>query len=148
MSALPDISVLVPTYCRTRLLQDALACFLQQSYPGDSELVILNDFDNQTLRFDNPRVRIVNETVRSPLGTKRNRLINLARYDVVTLWDDDDIYLSHRLLATAPLLGDRLAVHERMEWEEQADGTLAIRPASEHCAHAQRRPPRCRPLRP
>ena len=91
------ISVLMPTFCRTNLLNEALQCYLDQDFAGDSELIILNDDGAQTLVFDHPRVRIINETVRRPIGEKRNLLLSLAKYPWVTFWDDDDIFLKHRL---------------------------------------------------
>jgi glycosyltransferase involved in cell wall biosynthesis len=96
---LPSISCCMPTYGRSvELLNEAVQCFLDQDYKGDKELVIYNDYKNVQFAFDHPEVRIVNSSEREPtLGAKYNATVALARHDYICLWDDDDIYLPHRL---------------------------------------------------
>lgn len=100
MGALPGVSVLCPTYGRTRTLVELIASFYRQTYTGPVELVILNDLTQQKLALhptmvcnDRP-VDILTAAERFPtLGAKRNALLDLAQYPLVAFWDDDDIYL-------------------------------------------------------
>ncbi len=96
---LPTISCCMPTYGRSvETLNEAVQCFLEQDYLGTKELVIYNDYKNVQFAFDHPEVRIVNSSEREPtLGAKYNATVALARHDYICLWDDDDIYLPHRL---------------------------------------------------
>ncbi|MBI3957503.1 MAG: glycosyltransferase family 2 protein [Chloroflexi bacterium] len=94
----PPVSCICPTYARVDLLEEAIHSFLLQDYPGEKELLILNDYPEQTLEFDHPEVRIVN-LPRSfhSLGEKFKAAVGLASHDLLFVWSDDDIYLPHRL---------------------------------------------------
>jgi hypothetical protein len=97
--ALPGISCYCSTYGRpTRLLENSIASFLEQDYPGPKELVILNDFSEQELVFKHPQVRIINLKDRiKPLGKKFNINIDYCQYDLLATWEDDDVFLKNRL---------------------------------------------------
>ncbi|MCB0195868.1 MAG: glycosyltransferase [Anaerolineae bacterium] len=97
-TALPPVSCICLTYGRVALLEEAIYSFLQQDYPGPKELMVLNDYAEQTLTFDHPEVRVINLPQRlRTVGEKRNMAVALALYDLLFVWDDDDIYLPHRL---------------------------------------------------
>jgi len=86
------------TYGRPQLLEEAIYSFLQQDYGGQKELIVLNDYAGQTLHFEHPDVRIINLPVRMhTVGEKMNAAVALATHDLLFVWDDDDIYLPHRL---------------------------------------------------
>lgn len=121
------ISVLIPTFCRTNLLNEALQCYLDQDVACETELVIFNDFAGQTLVFDHPRVRIINEAVRRPIGVKRNYLLSLARYPWVNWWDDDDIFLKNRLSVCFNAITSKRCrlVREQRQWNLK-DGSLSL----------------------
>ncbi len=94
----PAVSCICPTYGRPELLEEALYSFLLQDYPGPKELIVLNDYAGQTLVFEHPEVRVINVPVRfRTVGEKRNAAIALASHDLLFVWDDDDIYLPHRI---------------------------------------------------
>jgi hypothetical protein len=94
----PAVSCICPTYARPELLEEAIQCFLMQDYPGPKELIVLNDFDRQLLVFDHPEVSVVNLPRRfRTLGEKMNAAVALTTHDLIFVWDDDDIYLPHRL---------------------------------------------------
>ncbi|HLK67476.1 MAG TPA: glycosyltransferase family A protein [Bryobacteraceae bacterium] len=95
----PPISCVCVTYGRPqRILEEAVYSFLQQDYGGSKELLILNDFSRQTIVFDHPEVTVINAPARfASLGEKRNAAAALCRYDFQAVWDDDDIFLPHRL---------------------------------------------------
>ncbi len=120
MNALRAVSVLVPTYGRTRVLGECVQSFLQQDYGGTSEMVILNDHPEQQLVLDptafNPErvVTIINVSTRFPdLGTKRNTLVDIAAHPLVSFWDDDDLYLKSALTTLVGLYDQRLAISRR-----------------------------------
>ncbi len=98
MDALPPVSCICLTYGRPHLLNEAIASFLQQDYAGEKELIVLNDYEPQTLSFAHPEVRVINlpKRVRT-VGEKMNMAVALAAHDLLFVWDDDDIYLPHRL---------------------------------------------------
>ncbi|HEY0737766.1 MAG TPA: glycosyltransferase family A protein [Herpetosiphonaceae bacterium] len=98
MERTPAVSCICPTYARPELLEEAICCFLLQDYPGPKELIVLNDYAEQTLVFDHPEVRVINLPRRfRTVGEKRNAGVALASHDLLFPWDDDDIYLPHRL---------------------------------------------------
>lgn len=103
---LPGISCLCMCYGRVYELEEAILSFLRQDYAGPKELVLLNDLDAQTLIFDHPEVKVINKAERyGTIGEKRQMICEYASYDLLCHWDDDDIYLSHRLDLSARLLG-------------------------------------------
>jgi len=94
----PAVSCICLTYGRPELLEEAVHSFLLQEYPGEKELIVLNDFDQQLLIFEHPDVHIVNVPRRfRTLGEKYNAAVALAAHDLLFVWEDDDIYLPHRL---------------------------------------------------
>ena len=93
------IDCLMGTHGRHTLACEALACFLQQSAISQATLLIYNQHP-VPLRFDHPRVRIVNEA--PPAGSLRHvrqRMHELAdpSAELIHWWDDDDLYLPWHL---------------------------------------------------
>ena len=87
------ISALCITYGRHLLLEEAIESFLKQDYPN-KEMIIINDLPEQTLIFEHPQIKIFNFKKRfSTIGEKRNKSVEMSKGDILTSWDDDDIYL-------------------------------------------------------
>lgn len=98
MESQPAVSCICLTYARPELLEEALYSFLEQEYSGPKELIVLNDYAEQSLIFDHPEVRIINLPRRfRTVGEKMNAAVALASHNLLFVWDDDDIYLPHRL---------------------------------------------------
>lgn len=98
MTGHPAVSCICLTYGRPELLEEAIYSFLQQDYPGTKELLVLNDYEDQFLTFDHPEVQAINIAKRfRTVGEKMNVAVALAAHDLLFVWDDDDIYLPHRL---------------------------------------------------
>lgn len=94
----PAVSCFCLTYGRPRLLEEAIHSFLQQDYAGPKELIVLNDYADQILELDHPEVQVINLPRRfRSLGEKLNAAVALASHDLLFVWDDDDVYLPHRL---------------------------------------------------
>ena len=92
------ISCICPTYARPHLLEESIESFLRQDYKGEKELIIYNDCKDQILSFCHPEVLIINSSERfNTLGEKYNAMFKFATGDYVTPWEDDDIFLPHRL---------------------------------------------------
>tara|TARA_Y100000310_G_scaffold345515_1_gene465851 strand:+ start:1622 stop:2407 length:786 start_codon:yes stop_codon:yes gene_type:complete len=110
MNNLPPVSCMCLTYARPHVLEETLECFLKQDYKGEKELIILNDFDQQRLTFSHSQVKIINTGKRfKSVGEKRNAAAALASHDILFVWDDDDLYLPHRLSYTV----NKMLEHKR-----------------------------------
>ncbi len=95
------------TFARHTLVEEALQSFLTQDYPGKKELVILNDYPRQTLKFDHPEVRILNQNPRlNSLGQTRNFCTAACDGEIVVYWDDDNIFLKDWLKFVAKNMKD------------------------------------------
>jgi glycosyltransferase involved in cell wall biosynthesis len=98
MDSQPAVSCICLTYGRPHVLEEAIYSFLIQDYAGNKELIVLNDYAEQTLMFDHPEVQVINCLQRfRTVGEKMNAAVALASHDLLFVWDDDDIYLPHRL---------------------------------------------------
>lgn len=100
---LPKVSCQCITYGRPKLLEEAIESFLRQDYPGEKELIILNDHPSMRmyLDFDLPNVKIVNKPQRyATVGEKRNACCKMCTGHIIFPWDDDDISLSWRMSIT------------------------------------------------
>src|SRR5579872_6255183 len=94
----PPVSCFCLTYGRPWLLEEAIHSFLLQDYAGEKEMIVLNDYADQILELDHPEVQVINLPKRfRTLGEKMNAAVALAAHDLLFTWDDDDIYLPHRL---------------------------------------------------
>ena len=92
------ISCKCVTYGRVHLLEEALYSFINQEYDGPKELVIVNDYPEQKLYFDHPEVKIINlDNTFDYIGDKDNFAVSQCSYDIVAVWDDDDIALPNHL---------------------------------------------------
>lgn len=91
----PLVSCLCPTYGRFRFLRESLGSWLVQCYPH-RELIILNQHP-EPITCDVPSVRVYNEPgicgdLAEGLAPVRYRLYELAAGDLVTWWEDDDLW--------------------------------------------------------
>lgn len=105
------------TYGRGDVLEEALASFLLQESPGPRELVIVNDYPLQHLRFDHPDVRVYNVDAQFPtIGEKVNYAVDRCQYDTIAVWDDDDIALPNHLAN----INRYMPGHDLLFWERGA----------------------------
>lgn len=99
------VSCVCMHYGRGWLLAEAVESYLKQDYKGPSELIVVNDFEGITIKDfmpaicnDNQYIRVVNLPKRmTSLNDKFDLGVKLAKYPLVSMWDDDDISLPHRL---------------------------------------------------
>jgi hypothetical protein len=96
--SLPKVSCQCITYGRTTLLNEAVYCFLKQDYPGEKELIILNDYSGMEIKFNHKEIKIINLKERiKTIGEKRNLSVDLSSGEILFPWDDDDIHLFNRI---------------------------------------------------
>ncbi|MBV8202376.1 MAG: glycosyltransferase family 2 protein [Acidobacteria bacterium] len=121
----PAVSCICLTYARPALLEEAIYSFLQQDYAGTKELIVLNDYDEQVLELDHPEVLMVNVPKRlHTVGEKMNLAVALAAHDILFVWDDDDVYLPHRLTFSVAKLVARPGFFKPDKAWVWSDGTL------------------------
>jgi glycosyltransferase involved in cell wall biosynthesis len=110
----PAISCICLTYGRVALLEEALYSFITQDYEGERELIIVNDYPKQNLKFDHPFVNRINREIPfDTWGEKINYAIGLSKHPIIAIWDDDDVALSNHLKNIA----DHFIDCDLMHWQ-------------------------------
>lgn len=93
----PLVSVIIPTYGRPALLQEAIQSVLRQTV-DDLECLVVDDGSPEPPDVpDDPRVRLVVRERNGGLSAARNTGIEQARGRYLTFLDDDDMYTPERL---------------------------------------------------
>ncbi len=120
------IDCLMGTYGRYSLACEALACFLQQTALSQATMLIFNQHP-APLRFEHPRVRIVNQP--PPPGSLRyirRHMLELAdpAADLIHWWDDDDLYLPWHLENCLNYIGDHVAWKPASSWMAMREVTF------------------------
>ncbi len=107
----PFVSVLCPTRDRRAFIPNLLRCFRHQAWPADRmELIVLDDGrDSVADLLDglDPQIHYHRLDVVSPIGTKRNRLCELAQGEILVNLDDDDWSPPDRVARSVALLDER-----------------------------------------
>ncbi len=102
---------LCPTYGKPpRLINNAIACFVNQDHQGDNRLLIFDDLGNYAnCGDDEKRWSLISTNQRRPFLTEKYHfMLGLAfqlynhnwKWDALAVWDDDDIYLPFHLRAS------------------------------------------------
>lgn len=143
MPSRPLVSVVIPTYQRAALLEEAVRSVLAQTYP---HLEVLVEDDGSTdgsgeamARLGDPRISYRREPNVGRPAPVRNRGIARARGELVAFLDSDDVWEPGKLEAQVPVLeGDPslLAVSCDATWLPPRDRTLVrlrtmVRPSFE-----------------
>jgi glycosyltransferase involved in cell wall biosynthesis len=98
--ALPFISVVIPTYNRSRLLEDCIDSLLKQDYPKEKfEIIIVDDGSTERLPFDSrsiyfscrATIRYFKFGINKGAGAARNMGLDMAVGEIVAFTDDDCI---------------------------------------------------------
>jgi glycosyltransferase involved in cell wall biosynthesis len=103
----PKVSVLTPTYNRSKFIPYLKRCFLHQTYPQEKmEWIIIDDGTEpvQELFADMPNVRYVFLDEKINIGQKRNMCNELATGDIMVCFDDDDYYPPTRVSSAVKAL--------------------------------------------
>ena len=94
----PRVTAIMPTADRRPFVPAAIAQFLAQDQ-NDAELLILDDGIDPVADLvpAHPRIRYLRDHERRAIGTKRNRMGELAQGEIIVHWDDDDWHAPDRL---------------------------------------------------
>ena len=97
---MPTVSVIIPTYNRASMLNEAIQSVLDQTY-SDYEIVVVDDGSTDNTRnvvnkFSDKRVRYVFQENRGR-SNARNHGISLAQGRYIAFLDSDDLFLPHKL---------------------------------------------------
>jgi glycosyltransferase involved in cell wall biosynthesis len=98
----PDVSVIVTTRGRPKLVRESIAAVVAQAYRGDIECIVVHDQelpDEALTRLGTPRhrVRVVANTGTPGLAGARNAGLSHSRADFVATCDDDDVWHPDKL---------------------------------------------------
>ncbi|MCA1407072.1 glycosyltransferase family 2 protein [Ensifer sp. IC3342] len=97
-----DVSVILPTFNRTRSLAAAMASVLSQSYEN-LELIVVDDGSTEDVEgvvrsFCDPRVKYVRRVKNGGAAAARNTGLAEARGNYIAFQDSDDIWLPGKLM--------------------------------------------------
>lgn len=109
-SSRPLVSVVIPTYNRAQLLRKAIISALAQERAGelfDMEIIVVDDCspdDTAQVVAEFPQVHYLRLSKNSGASGARNAGIKRAQGKYVALLDDDDEFLTHKLMVQVPIL--------------------------------------------
>ena len=131
----PRVSVVIPTFNRTRTIRNAVESVLAQSF-SDIEVIVVDDGStDDTLKvvdaIEDPRLRILKLESNMGASEARNRGIEAARAPWVAFQDSDDLWRPAKLARQMALLEapgtDYVAAYCGMDIME-ADGKMRYIP--------------------
>jgi glycosyltransferase involved in cell wall biosynthesis len=113
----PPVSILTPTYNRSKFLLGCIECIKAQTYPKERmEWVVLDDGPEPIWNILAPyekelNIQYVRKESKMSIGAKRNLLHELARGTILVNIDDDDYYSCDRVKhAVHRLLSSKLQI--------------------------------------
>ena len=130
----PLVTIIIPTFNRPELLQDAIHSLIEQTY-SHWEVIVVNDAGANVGSFvlsldSKQRVRYIDHARNRGLSAARNTGLALARGEIVCFLDDDDRFLPDHLKTVVPELckqgvelvyTDARYVHETVENGQRRD---------------------------
>lgn len=92
-----DVSAICVTHGRPYVLNEAVESFLRLKLPDGmtSEMIIVNDCEEQNLRCNADNVIVKNIKWIEVLAEKVNLAVGMSRGKWLLFFDDDDIHLPH-----------------------------------------------------
>ena len=120
MGSRPLVSVVIPTYNRARLVQEAVASVLAQSY-RPLELIVVDDGSTDATGAalaGRPGMRVLSQRHTGMPGQVRNAGVRLARGEYLAFLDSDDLWQPPKLerqVAAATQAGAAIC-HTRERW--------------------------------
>ncbi len=110
---MPRVSVIIPTYNRAGLVQEAVASVLAQTYQ-DFELLVVDDGSTdgtpETLEAYGGAIRVLRRPHRKGVSAARNRGSSAATGEWLAFLDSDDLWLPEKLARQMAYL----AAHPRL----------------------------------
>ena len=131
-----SISVVIPTYNRSKMLREAIDAALQQTRPPD-EVVVSDDCspDDTALAMEalaklEPRLRFIRQPKNLKGVENWNAVIRASKGDLIAFCTDDDLFLPHHLEQAAGYLERHPEVGMVHAWfdglETQADDSVKL----------------------
>jgi glycosyltransferase involved in cell wall biosynthesis len=109
----PFVSIVVPTFNRPEMLQEALKSILNQTYQN-FEIVVVNDGGEDVSglveTFQDPRIKYKSHPKNRGLAAARNTGIRNASSQYIALLDDDDIFYPEHLQTAVDMLSKEIPV--------------------------------------
>lgn len=96
-----DISVVIPTYNRSKTIGYCLRSVLEQTYPAKEIIIVDDQSTDDTValvkQFNDPRIKIMQQPTNQGAQAARNVGIKAATSPWIALQDSDDEWLPNRL---------------------------------------------------
>ncbi len=99
-SSKPMVTVIIPTYNRTKYLKNSIQSVLNQTYQ-DFEIIVINDAGEEVEpiieSLNDPRIKYINHKTNKGVAAARNTGLKNAKGKYIAYLDDDDIYYTNHL---------------------------------------------------
>ncbi|ESA37697.1 glycosyl transferase [Leptolyngbya sp. Heron Island J] len=98
---LPDVSVVIPTYNRISMLKEAIATVLNQTFAGNTEIIVIDDNSKdgtpKTIQEQYPDIYLIACSENHGPAAARNQGIRAAKGRYIAFLDSDDLWESDYL---------------------------------------------------
>jgi glycosyltransferase involved in cell wall biosynthesis len=110
----PKVSVIIPTYNRTRLLYSAIKSVLNQTFE-DFEVIVVDDASADSTRqvvgkFKDRRIRYIRHKENKGGSAARNTGIKGSKGKFIAFLDDDDMWMPSKLEKQVDLISKNLEI--------------------------------------
>jgi glycosyltransferase involved in cell wall biosynthesis len=126
-----DVSVIIPTYNRISMLEEALASVFSQEFDGVFEVIVVDDHSQdgtpEIVATKYPDVHLISLEQNLGHGAARNRAIKLAKGKYIAFLDSDDLWKPNYLKIQVEALKDRdrsIALSGTEIWQLWSDRKL------------------------
>ena len=104
------ITILLASYNGERYIKEAIESILNQTFTDFEILIGLNGTTDSTRNiidsFDDDRIRLIDYGSDKGKSITLNKLLHEAKYDILAMMDDDDIWLPNKLEMQIKLIQD------------------------------------------
>lgn len=94
--SVPDVSVIIPTFNRISMLQEALSSVYAQEFDGVIEILVVDDNSqdstSEVVSQNHPEVRLISLKQNVGAYVARNRALLVARGEYIAFLDSDDLW--------------------------------------------------------
>ncbi|MBT9314744.1 glycosyltransferase family 2 protein [Leptothoe spongobia] len=105
---IPDVSVIIPTYNRITMLEEALASLHAQEYDGMVEIIVIDDNSqdgtSQIIREKYTDIHLITLSENGGASAARNQGIAVAKGEFIAFLDSDDLWEPDHLRSQIALL--------------------------------------------
>ena len=120
------VSILLASYSGHRFIKESLDSILNQTYDQFEILIGLNGENSETKKilenYSDPRIRIFDYGDDKGKAKTLNKLIKEAKYEIIGIQDDDDIWIREKLKTQIGLLEEYDIVGTFIEYIDVNNG--------------------------